>query len=165
MSKYTLFVMFSEGLPKNVKNYYLEYKTQHKDDCGFDLPSTESIQLENSDLSDPIKTINFKIKCAMINNETQTCVGYYLYPRSSISKYPLFFCNNVGIIDPGYRGEIKAKVRYMPYDNINENYKNINELDRIFQICSPDLSPFNIEIVVSLPDSSRGDGGFGSTGK
>ncbi len=165
MSKYTLFVMFSEELPINVKKYYQNYETQHKDDCGFDLPSTEPIQLENSDLSNPIKTINFKIKCAMINNETQTCVGYYLYPRSSISKYPLIFCNNVGIIDPGYRGEIKAKVRYMPYDNINENYKNINELDKLFQICSPDLSPFNIEIVDSLPESSRGDGGFGSTGK
>ena len=157
--------MFSKDLPIVIKNYYINYKVQHKNDCGFDLPSTEFIKLEKSNLCDPIKTINFKIKCAMINNETQTCVGYYLYPRSSISKYPLIFCNNVGIIDPGYRGEIKAKVRYMPYDNVKEDYKNINELDKLFQLCSPELSPFNIEIVDSLPDSSRGDGGFGSTGK
>ena len=135
MSKYTLFIMFSEDLPSNIKTYYTNYETQHKDDCGFDLPSTELIQLDNSDLSDPIKTINFKIKCAMINNETQNCVGYYLYARSSISKYPLIFCNNVGIIDPGYRGEIKAKIRYMPYDNVKEDYKNINELDKLFQLC------------------------------
>ena len=157
--------MFSEDLPSNIKTYYTNYETQHKDDCGFDLPSTELIQLDNSDLSDPIKTINFKIKCAMINNETQNCVGYYLYARSSISKYPLIFCNNVGIIDPGYRGEIKAKIRYMPYDNVKEDYKNINELDKLFQLCSPDLSPFNMKIVDSLPESSRGSCGFGSTGK
>jgi len=165
MFKYTLYIMFSEELPTNIKNYYINYKSHYDDDCGFDLPSTELIQLENSDLSEPIKTINFKIKCAMKNNETEKYVGYYLYPRSSISKYPLIFCNNVGIIDPGYRGEIKAKVRYMPYDSVKEQYKNINELDKIFQICSPDLSAFEIIIVSSLPESLRDDCGFGSTGK
>ena len=35
---------------------------------------------------------------------------------------------------------------------------------KLFQICSPDLSPFSVKVVEYLPDSSRGSGGFGSTG-
>ena len=36
---------------------------------------------------------------------------------------------------------------------------------RLFQICMPDLSPFSVKIVDSLNDTTRGGGGFGSTGK
>ena len=42
----------------------------------------------------------------MLNNDKN--IGYYLYPRSSISKTPLILANSVGIIDSGYRGNIKA---------------------------------------------------------
>ena len=34
----------------------------------------------------------------------------------------------------------------------------------LFQICSPDMCPLNVEIVDKLPDSTRGSKGFGSTG-
>ena len=164
MYKYTLNIEFSD-LPPDTQKYYQNYKPKYNDDCGFDLPTPEFIKLKDTDISKPIKTINFKIKCAMIDNKTGKPIGYYLYPRSSISKYPLIFCNNVGIIDPGYRGELKAKVRYMPYDSVEKDYQNINDGNMLFQICSPDLSSFDIKIVKKLPDSLRGDGGFGSTGK
>ena len=36
---------------------------------------------------------------------------------------------------------------------------------KLFQLCAPDLSPFNVVVVDSLPESSRGSDGFGSTGK
>ena len=42
--------------------------------------------------------------------------GYYSYPRSSISKTPLLLANNVGIIDSGYRGNIKVA-----FDNYSQN--------------------------------------------
>ena len=45
------------------------------------------------------------------------------------------------------------------------NVIRINKGVKLFQICAPDLSPFNIEIVNTLPESSRGEDGFGSTGK
>ena len=35
---------------------------------------------------------------------------------------------------------------------------------RLFQICSPDLSPLKLVIVEELTETSRGEGGFGSTG-
>ena len=100
--------------------------------------------------------------------------GYYMYPRSSISKTPLRLANSVGIIDSGYRGELMAKV-----DNINgcscdcscDNEAGdsvdyvVGQHSRLFQVCAPDLSPFaSVEIVESLDDTSRGAGGFGSTG-
>ncbi len=39
-----------------------------------------------------------------------------------------------------------------------------NAYGRMLQICMPDLSPFKVEIVETLDDTSRGEGGLGSTG-
>jgi dUTP pyrophosphatase len=96
--------------------------------------------------------------------------GYYLYPRSSIVKTPFRLSNSVGIIDSGYRGEIMAVV-----DNIdsvsNDTGVCLNRymppMSRMFQICSPTLQPFMVQIVDSeekLGLTERGSGGFGSTG-
>ena len=35
--------------------------------------------------------------------------------------------------------------------------------DKLFQICAPDLKPIMIELVKELSQTTRGDGGFGST--
>ena len=48
-----------------------------------------------------LQTIDFKISAAMINIKSGKSCGYYLYPRSSIYKYPLRMANSVGIIDSG----------------------------------------------------------------
>jgi len=83
-----------------------------------------------------------------------------MYPRSSISKTPLRLANSVGIIDSGYRGELQA-----PVDNFSCQKYIVEEGQRLFQICSGDLTPFfNIKIVDSLDQTDRGAGGFGSTG-
>ena len=72
--------------------------------------------------------------------------------------------NSVGIIDSGYRGNIMAKVRNIPFNSSDDlNYK-IEEGTRLFQICAPDLSPFKVRLVNELSTTSRGEGGFGSTG-
>ena len=96
--------------------------------------------------------------------------GYYLYPRSSIVKTPFRLSNSVGIIDSGYRGEIMAVV-----DNINAANMDtkasivqyMSPMTRMFQICSPTLEPFMVQIVngeEKLGVTERGSGGFGSTG-
>ena len=92
------------------------------------------------------------------------CVGYYMYCRSSTgSKTPLRLSNNVGIIDPGYRGELCTV-----FDNLDKNDYIITKYQRLVQICCPDLSyPIAIELVNNLKDlgvTDRGDGGIGSTG-
>lgn len=85
---------------------------------------------------------------------------YYIYPRSSMSKSPLRLANSVGVIDSGYRGELMAMV-----DNIeSDNPYNVHHGQRLFQICMPDLQPFKVKIVDQLDETTRGSGGFGSTG-
>ena len=86
-----------------------------------------------------------------------------LYPRSSLSKTPLRLANSVGIIDSGYRGNIIGM-----FDCRCDEYK-INYMDRLVQICDPTMCPIYVELVEKESDlgvnSTRGDGGFGSTGR
>ena len=87
--------------------------------------------------------------------------GYYLYPRSSIVKTPLRLANSVGIIDCAYTGEIIAMV-----DNVSSEPFKVDAGTRLFQLCSPDLKPFeSITFVEELPVTERGANGFGSSGK
>lgn len=106
----------------------------------------------------------------MINNFDN--IPYYLYARSSIYKYDLLMMNNVGIIDKGYRGNIKACVKWVGNEETNDishpNYSETFTLKkgtRICQICHPYLKPFNTMRVEKLSESVRGAGGHGSTGK
>jgi dUTP pyrophosphatase len=86
--------------------------------------------------------------------------GYELWPRSSISKTPLMLANSIGLIDYGYRGEIKACVR-----NVSTVPYTVNTGDKLFQLCMPSKAVFDVRIVDKLSETvtSRGDGGFGST--
>ena len=89
-------------------------------------------------------------------------VGYYLYLRSSTGlNTPLSLANGVGVIDSGYRGNIKACF------NCNNNYE-IKRSNRYTQICPPNLSyPMivtEVDDISNLGLTNRGDGGFGSTG-
>ena len=113
--------------------------------------------------------VDHAVKCSMKMYTTYNGmynVGYYLYPRSSTgSKTPLRLSNSVGIIDSGYRGNITAV-----FDNISGVDYAIEKYQRLVQICPPDSSyPFLVTIVDTLKelgcDTSRGSGGFGSTGK
>ena len=120
-------------------------------DAGYDLYIMDTITVQ------PHQTtkLGLGIACSPSNSS-----GYYLYPRSSISKTPFRLANSVGIIDVGYRGEISVMV-----DNMSSEPQTINQGDRLFQLCSPDLQTIEINIVDELDSTLRGMGGFGSTGK
>lgn len=101
--------------------------------------------------------------------------GFYLYPRSSISKTRMRLANSVGIIDAGYRGDLIAAVDTIGLFGSNdiwhvwkETLSPIKKYDRYFQVCAPDLSPFLVHIVETEAElgtpTTRGTGGFGSTG-
>ena len=68
--------------------------------------------------------------------------------------------NSIGLIDGGYRGEIMAIC-----DNIKNFEYTVKKGDRLFQIVATDSSPIEYELVKSLTETSRGSGGFGSTGR
>lgn len=136
------------------------YKTaEKKEDAGLDLYVLENIFIK------PFETvfIDFGIQCEMINASNDN-EAYYLYPRSSISKTPLIMANSVGIIDKGYRGNIKAVVRYIPEKEKSIEHYEIKNGTRLFQICSSSLKSFSTEIVQNVSDSKRGFNGFGSSG-
>ena len=124
-------------------------------DAGFDLLTPEAV---TSFPGDCVK-INTQV-VATLHSYRNEPMCFYMYPRSSISKTPLRLANSVGIIDSGYRGELQA-----PVDNFSCQKYIVEEGQRLFQICSGDLTPFyNIKIVDSLDQTDRGAGGFGSTG-
>ena len=84
-----------------------------------------------------------------------------LFPRSSISKYDLSLCNSVGVIDSGYRGEVK--LRFKTTHNYDPR-KIYNVGDKVGQlVLVPFISP-TLNVVSELSETKRGSGGFGSTG-
>jgi len=131
-------------------------------DAGFDLFSPE----EKTLTSDGVNKLDYKIICSakMIHKNKSTYnTGFYMYPRSSISKSKIRLANNVGIIDSGYRGHLIGM-----FDVIYDDTTIVNKFERHLQICAPGLVPIIVEMVNSVEElgekTIRGDGGFGSTG-
>jgi len=138
----------------NLLEYYNNLTTHYQGDSGIDLFNNEEILIEPF----KVETINFKIQCEMFEINTNTLTSYLLAPRSSISNTPFQMANSIGIIDAGYRGEIKAKIR-----NLNPSNTEVLKHGKYFQIIAPDLKPIRVNIVQELTNTARGDGGFGST--
>ena len=147
-----------------LKEYYKEVVKKHNSqittefpNAGFDLFCPESFEINNNN---EIFCLDTNVVCCMINQQNKY-ESYYLYPRSSIIKTPLRLAKSVGIIDSGYRGNIKAIF------DVKSDY-TIEKYSRLVQICSPTLSPLFVKIVDNIEDlgiTERGSGGFGSTGK
>ncbi len=82
-------------------------------------------------------------------------------PRSGLAaKKNITVLNTPGTIDSDYRGEIKVII----YNHGNENFL-VNNGDRIAQMILAPVVKMELEEVNNLPESIRGKGGFGSTGK
>ena len=99
-----------------------------------------------------VKKIDFKIKCAAkmySSPDREYNTGYYMFPRSSMSKGRLRLANSVGIIDAGYRGNLISMFDLTT--NISEDYI-VNKYDKLIQICSPSLVPIIVEIVDTIDD-------------
>ncbi len=82
-------------------------------------------------------------------------------PRSGLAaKKNITVLNTPGTIDSDYRGEIKVII----YNHGDENFL-VNNGDRIAQMILALVVKMELEEVNNLPESIRGKGGFGSTGK
>jgi len=133
------------------KELYENHSHFHSGDAGLDLFVIED-QTISAKTTQPIP---LQIACENLDNK-----AYYLFPRSSISKTPLRLSNSIGLIDGGYRGELVGMV-----DNIYDEDFHIKRGERYFQLVAVDSSPIDFELVTELSESSRGEGGFGSTGR
>ena len=82
-------------------------------------------------------------------------------PRSGLAaKNNISVLNTPGTIDSDYRGEIIVIL----FNHSNSEFV-INNKDRIAQMILTPIQKMELEVVENLPDTLRGKGGFGSTGK
>jgi len=82
-------------------------------------------------------------------------------PRSGLAaKNQVTVLNTPGTIDSDYRGEIKVIL----FNHGKEEFI-INNKDRIAQIILAPIVKMSLDETDDLPDTLRGEGGFGSTGK
>lgn len=157
-------------LNSELKTMYVEAVNKHNNkvisepeyyDSGFDIFLPELKQFDSCN----VNKVDFRISCAakIIDKESRKSyyTGYYTYARSSISKTPIRLANNQGIIDSGYRGSLIGMFDCAIYDKKYEAEMGT----RLLQICAPNLMPIYVEVVDDLGAyTSRGSGGFGSTG-
>jgi dUTP pyrophosphatase len=166
--------IFVDSTDDELKNKYIEAIHNHHlklrnnidhIDAGFDLLSPETKQITSM----KVDKIDYDIICSATickqthNGRKEFNTGFYMYPRSSISKSLIRLANNVGIIDAGYRGHLIGM-----FDCLYLMIK-INKFDRHLQICAPGLIPIMITMVATKEElgekTARDEGGFGSTGK
>lgn len=123
----------------------------HKGDAGLDLFSIEEVIIKPSETA-LIKT-GIKIELPE-NTEAQ------VRPRSGLAlKHSITVLNTPGTIDEGYRGEICIIL-------INHGKRDfkVEKHMKIAQMVVKPIIPVEVMEVKELSDSSRGEGGFGSTG-
>jgi dUTP pyrophosphatase len=141
----------------------------HFFDAGFDLFLPDA---GRQFTSGGVNKVDFQVRCCAevfslsnsSNNDNDSFyTGFYVYPRSSLSKTALRLANCTGIIDAGYRGHLIGMFDCLDPQFCPELY------DRLVQICAPNLMPIFVNVVDSIeelgPNTSRGDGGFGSSGR
>ncbi len=126
-------------------------KLEHVGDAGFDLYSTEDATLKPMER----RLIGTGISMAIEH-------GYeaQIRPKSGLAiEYGITMLNSPGTIDAGYRGEIKVIVI-----NLGEKEYKIEKGKKVCQVVFNKVELPEISEVLELEASSRGKGGFGSTG-
>ena len=125
----------------------------HHDDAGHDLHATESVRLAPG--------ARAAVGCGFAMALPATMAALVV-PRSGLAlKEGLSVLNAPGLIDAGYRGELKViLVNLDPTEA-----RDVAIGDRIAQLVLINLPQVRFAEVTALPASARGEGGFGSTGK
>ena len=153
---YTLYIKIDDTNPMATAYYEKLIKEFTLDNAGIDLMTCETWNGSSTHL------LNLGVSAMLEKTETGEVIHYWLLPRSSIYKTGYIMANSVGVIDKTYRGILKAPVVCVG----GYGSKGFVVGDRHFQIVAPDMGPIKKVIIVdSLPETVRGAGGFGSTGK
>ena len=125
---------------------------QHQGDAGLDLCSAVDVVIE------PGERVMIPTGVAVAIPDGHA--GLVL-PRSGLaSKHGLTMANSPGLIDAGYRGEVICAAVNLD----REEAVKILVGDRIAQLVIVELPSVAPVWVAELPETTRGEGGFGSTG-
>lgn len=114
-------------------------------------------------LSEPVTLKSLERKLIPTGLKMELPKGYeaQVRPRSGMSiKHGITLVNCIGTIDEDYRGEL-----CVPVINLSTEEFTIQNGDRIAQMVISPVTKAEIEVVTELSNTSRGEGGFGSTGK
>ena len=124
----------------------------HSSDAGFDLVATS--------IEHPFGSAGIYVEvCTGVALEIPEGYVGLLFPRSSVSNTKHFLRNSVGVIDSGYRGEVKLR---FSIDDSNTSYQIGDKVGQLIFMKLPDIK------LIESPElsvSARREGGFGSSGK
>jgi dUTP pyrophosphatase len=125
----------------------------HPGDAGFDLRSIEDVEVGPGERA--------MVRTGLAVAIPDAHAGLVL-PRSGLaSMHGLTLANAPGLIDSGYRGELICSVVNLdPHESVK-----IARGDRIAQLVVVEMPELRPGWVDELPPSSRGESGFGSTGR
>lgn len=145
----------------------IKVKVKRMSNNSLTLPSyatTASAGVDlSADLREPISVNpgdNVKIPTGLAIELPSQAVVALIFARSGLaSRHGLGLTNGVGVIDSDYRGEIQVLIQ-----NLGTQAVIIKPGDRIAQMVFMPIFQAILEDVAELEDTSRGTGGFGSTG-
>ena len=124
----------------------------HPGDAGADLVAAESVRLEPGQRA----LVGTGVRIALPDGHAA-----FVVPRSGLAaRHGITVVNAPGTIDAGYRGEIKVPLLNT---DTTEAYE-VRAGDRIAQLIVMPVPRVRFVPADELPESARGEGGFGSTG-
>jgi dUTP pyrophosphatase len=137
---------------KKIKESAILPKYAHEGDAGVDLYSTKEYALKPGERTLVSTGISIAIP---LGYEAQ------VRPKSGLAlKHGISIVNTPGTIDAGYRGEIGVII----INHGQEDY-TIEKGKKVAQMVFNKIEAVNFEEVEDLDDTTRGEGGFGSTGQ
>ena len=123
------------------------------EDLGYDLYSAETVVL--APRGHAIVPTGISIEVTSANGEA---MGALVRDRSSMAARRII--TTAGVIDAGYRGEVKILM-----ENLGEQEQTIHAGDKIANLLPYPVLTTAVEVVGDLAESKRGAGGFGSSGR
>jgi len=137
--------LLEEGLP--VPRY------QHDGDAGLDLPSRIDYRLEPGERA--------RIPTGIAVAIPRGYAGFVMVRSGLAARHGISCVNAPGLIDAGYRGEITVIL----FNTDRREPFLIRRGDRIAQLVLQKVIEATLVTVDELDATTRGDGGFGSTGQ
>jgi len=122
----------------------------HRGDLGYDIFSDENSMVTPGET----RLISTGISVMASNGK----YGFIIKDRSSMAMKGLF--SHAGVIDAGYTGEIKVLLH-----NSTDTTYQVRKFDKIAQMIPTPVIGFEVKDVEQHVNTTRGDGGFGSTGR
>jgi len=129
-----------------------EPRRAHEHDAGFDLHTIDEVELGPG--------LRASAGTGIAVSLSPGTAGLVLPRSGNAARHGVSLVNTPGLIDAGYRGEIKVLL-------INHGSDTVvfQPGDRIAQLVVIDLAPVEFVEVETLDPSERSAGGFGSTGR